>query len=64
MKTLEELELWLEDKKLTFIAKDSEVSYPVVWRVAKGRADNASYSTIKRLSDYVESKDLANEQHR
>ena len=47
---------WLKDKKLTYISEHSEIDYHFVWRVFKGRANNAQYRQVKKLSDYIEAQ--------
>lgn len=53
MKTLEQIAAWLQNKNLTFIAKDAGINYIFVWRAKNMALKNPNYVTVKKLSDYI-----------
>jgi len=53
MMKLEAIAEWLENKNLSYIAKDSGVAYIFVWRAKRGELINPNYETVKKLSDYI-----------
>ena len=44
----------LHDRKATVIAREANLSYQTVWRLATGKAKDANFSTLKKLSDYFQ----------
>lgn len=55
MKTLEEIKAALEDSNLKTVAAKSGVHYNALYRLMRDQV-NPSYETVKKLSDYLESK--------
>ena len=54
MKDLIEIVHLLQDRNLTVIAGVTGLSYQTVWRIARGKTDNITLDTLKRLNDYFE----------
>ena len=44
----------LKDRNLSEVARRTQLSFPCVWRISKGRHGNIGYLTVKKLSDYFE----------
>ncbi len=59
MLTLEQITELLQDRKPSVVADAVGLSYDTVWRVQKGRFVSPSYDVVKRLSDYLEGQDNA-----
>lgn len=56
MLDIEQIKNKLSDRNLNAVARATGLAYDTVWRVAKGRYTKPSYDTLKRISDYLESK--------
>ena len=56
MLSLEEIMELLHDRNLNMVARKTGLAYDTVWRVAKGKAKEPSYYTIKKLSEYFQEK--------
>ena len=56
MLTLEEIRERLKDRNLKRVAAGSGMVYMTVIRIASGETADPRYSTLKVLSDYLESK--------
>lgn len=54
MLSAEEIAKLLEDRNLTVIADRTGIPYPTVWRLSKFPEYGATYSTVKKISDYLE----------
>lgn len=57
MRTLEEIKKELQDRNLKAVAEGSGVHYNAVYRLMTGQV-NPSYETVKKLSDYLEGRDV------
>ena len=55
MLRLEQIKIYLRDRNLKAVARDTGLSYMTVRRVALGLT-KPDYETIEKLSDYVEEK--------
>ena len=44
----------LQDRNLSKVASVTGLSYPTVWRLKNGKADNITTDTLRKLSDYFE----------
>ena len=51
--SLEEIREKLQDKRLYIVAKNTELSYPTVKKLADGKHENYTYNTIHKLSKYL-----------
>ena len=51
--TLEEIQKQLQDKRLYVVAKTTKLSYPTIKKLADGKPDNYTYSTISKVSKYL-----------
>lgn len=56
MLSLDKIIEMLKDRNLSEVSRRTELSIPTVWRIANGQAGNVGYETVKKLSDYLESK--------
>ena len=56
MLSLDKIIEMLQDRNLSEVSRRTELSIPTVWRIANGQAGNVGYETVKKLSDYLESK--------
>lgn len=54
MLTLKEIQRRLEMMNLSQVAKGSGIHYNAIYRLSRGATD-AKYSTVKAVSDYLES---------
>jgi len=54
MKELIEIVHLLQDRNLTVVAGVTGLSYQTVWRIARGKTDNITLDTLKRLNDYFD----------
>ena len=52
MLTIEQIKKLLEDRHLSVVAKNAGIGEATIFRLAKGK--NVAYSTVKKLSDYLE----------
>jgi transcriptional regulator with XRE-family HTH domain len=59
MLDLDQIAKKLSDRNLNKVARETNLAYDTVWRVAKGRAKQPSYEVVKRLSEYLISKEGA-----
>jgi hypothetical protein len=59
MLSLEQIQNALTDRVLMRVARECNLSYRTVWQIARGRAnEKTSYSTVRKLSEYLESRQL------
>lgn len=56
MMTLEQVREALKDRRLSVVARETDLAYDTVWRVASGHMRQVRYETIKAISDYLEDK--------
>lgn len=56
MLSLEQIIEKLSDRNLTEVSRRTNLAVPTVWRIANNQAGNVGYTTIKKLSDYLESQ--------
>lgn len=55
MLSIEDIATRLKDRNLAKVAEAVKLSYPVVHKIANATSTtDASYSTVKKLSDYLE----------
>lgn len=54
MKDLVEIVHYLQDRNITKVAAVTGLSYQTVWRIARGKTDNITLDTLKRLNDYFD----------
>ena len=50
---LDEIRRWLKDRKLTVVAKNANISRPVLYQIVNNQTD-PKFSTVERLSDYLQ----------
>lgn len=58
MLTVEQIKDALADRKLTVVSKATGVNRNTLSQVRNGTQTNMQTDTVKRLSDYIEGKDL------
>jgi len=58
MKTLNEIRAELDDANLAEIGRNVRLTRAYLCRIRSGSAKNPSYCVVKRLSDYLESRQL------
>lgn len=56
MLTLEQIREALKDRRIGKVAVATELRPATIIDIQKGRTQNPSYETIKRLSDYLEGR--------
>jgi DNA-binding phage protein len=57
MLTIEQVRTHLEDTNLKSLSKKLEIHYNTLYSAVKGTG-NPSYDTVKKISDYIENKNL------
>jgi len=50
---LDEIRRRLKDRKLTVVAKNANISRPVLYQIVNNQTD-PKFSTVERLSDYLQ----------
>lgn len=55
MMTLEQVIKKLAPMNLSTVARETNLPYVTVWKIANARHKNAPYDAVKTLSDYLES---------
>tara|TARA_R100000329_G_C7463278_1_gene163170 strand:- start:192 stop:371 length:180 start_codon:yes stop_codon:yes gene_type:complete len=50
---LDEIRRRLKDRKLTIVAKNANISRPVLYQIVNNQTD-PKFSTVERLSDYLQ----------
>ena len=50
---LDEIRRRLKDRKLTVVAKNANISRPVLYQIVNNHTD-PKFSTVERLSDYLQ----------
>jgi len=53
MMTLRQIREALKDRNLSAVARNTNLSYGAVWRIANGSA-NVTYPTVEALSSYLQ----------
>jgi len=56
MLTIEQVVILLSDRNLTEVSKRTSLSYMTIWRVSTGDHKNIEYETLRKLSEYLETK--------
>ena len=54
--TLGEIEYRLRDRRLQVVSALTEISYPILKRLAEGEHDNYHLKTLVTISEYLQSK--------
>jgi len=54
--TLNEIKFRLRDRRLLVISELTEISYPILKRLADGEHDNYHLKTLITISEYLQSK--------
>lgn len=57
MLTIEQVRAHLDDTNLKALSKKIEIHYNTLYSAIKGNG-NPSYDTVKKISDYIENKNL------
>jgi hypothetical protein len=47
-----------KDRNLSEVCRRTGLNYLTVWKIAHGCGGRTSYETVKKLSDYLEEKNL------
>jgi hypothetical protein len=55
MMTLEQVIQRLAPMNLATVARETNLSYITVWKIASARHKNVPYAAVKAISDYLES---------
>lgn len=50
------------DRNLLAISRNCDVSYPTVRKIAAGQWGNINYSSVEKVSAYLEAQGVGNEQ--
>lgn len=58
MLTLEQIIQGLSDENLTHAADECKLTRPFLSAIRNGHIKNPSYDTVKKLSDYLENKEV------
>lgn len=61
MLSIEQIQEQLGDRRLYAVAAASGVSYQTIWKIARRKHRNVTLSTVKKLSDYLESRAIQRE---
>jgi ribosomal protein S18 len=51
--TLDEITEKLQDRILTKVSDSTKLSYPTVWKIARGKSEDVDYKTVVILSEYL-----------
>lgn len=51
--SLEDIRLFLKDKRLYVVSKATGLSFPTLKKMADGKKENFTYKTIKAISEYL-----------
>jgi len=51
--TIEEIAEKLQDRILTKVSISTKLSYPTVWKIARGKSEDVDYKTVVVLSEYL-----------
>lgn len=54
MLDIDEIVKRLSDRNLKKVSDECGMAYDTVWRIANGKAKQPSYTTVKKLSDYLQ----------
>lgn len=57
MMTTEQIKHRLADSNLLAVSRGSGVSYETIRKLAKGKAENVRYSSVRLVIEYLESKE-------
>lgn len=55
MLTLEEIQIKLKPMKLTYVAREIGVEYPLLWKIANNRMLNPPYDVVLKIIKFLES---------
>jgi len=54
MLTLDQIVKNLNKQNISKVATATGINYQQIWRIKRGKDDNPTYKTLKKLSDYLE----------
>ncbi len=55
--SLAEIRTQLKDERLLLVADATGLSYPTINKLATGEVSNYSYTTVQKVSEYLNSKE-------